>query len=227
MRPPRPDEDDRTFMEKYGMAVLAVVILLLALAVGLGCYYFNGKIPPPRKPEEIMVHITPLPLPPPPPPPPPPKTPPPPVQPKMVEMKPQDKTPPKPTPAPSAPAAPGPKASGPPSDEGIGGGGGNGGDGIGGDGGGSVFGYYAGQVGDQVRAALARDPRTRDAIFHVKGRVYFDSTGRITRSTLSGSGDDPAIDAAIKEVLDSLQLTAPPQGMPPSVTMNLEAKRPD
>ena len=145
----------------------------------------------------------------------------------MVELKPQDKTPPKQEAKAAAPSVPGPKASGPPSDEGIGGTGSSGDAGIGGDGSGSVFGYYASQVGDEVRAALGRDPRTRNASFHVKGRVFFDANGRITRSTLASSSDDPAVDAAIKEVLSDLQLSPPPQGMPPSVSMKLEATRPN
>ncbi len=220
--------DDRTFLEKYGIAVLVVVILLIGGGIGAGFYFFNGKIPPPKKPEEIMVKLLPPPLPPPPPPPPPPKIPPPPEQ-KMVEMKPQDKTPPKPEAKVIAPPGPpGPKANGPPSDDGIGGAGGPGGDGIGGDGGGSVFGYYASQVGDQVRAALGRNAKTRMASFHVKVRIWFDTTGRITRTKLSTSTGDAAVDSAIKdEVLASLQLAPPPQGMPPSITMNLNETRPN
>jgi hypothetical protein len=229
MPPTREPYDDRTFLEKHGLKVLAGAVVLIGGVVALVFYFFGGKVPPPHKPEEIAVHLLPPPpLPPPPPPPPPPKTPPPPKEQKMVELKPQDKTPPKPeNHTPSPPAAPGPKASGPPSDEGIGGGGGTGGDGIGGDGGGSVFGYYAGQVGDQAQRALSSDPRTRNAKFHVKGRVFFDSSGRVTRAALSASSDDPAVDAAIKDVLANLQLPAPPQGMPPSILMNLEAHRPN
>jgi TonB family protein len=225
---PSDPYDDRTFMEKYGLAVLFAVILLLGGGIAIGCYFFNGKIPPPKKPEEIMVHLLPPPLPPPPPPPPPPKVPPPPQQPKMVELKPQDKTPPKPeahnnTP----PGPPGPKASGPPSDDGIGGGGGGGGDGIDGEGG-SVFGFYASQVGDQVRAALGRNAKTRNASFHVKVRIWFDTTGRITRAKLNSSTGDPAVDSAIKdEVLSTLQLAPPPQGMPPTIAMNLNEVRPN
>ena len=58
-------------------------------------------------------------------------------------------------------------------------------------------------------------PRRKDASFHVKVRVWFDTTGRITRSKLSSSTGDPAVDSAIKdEVLAGLQLPPPPQGMP-------------
>jgi TonB family protein len=222
---PRDEYDDRTFLEKYGIAVAFVAVLLIACLLGAGFYWFNGKIPPPKKPEEIAVHLLPPPpMPPPPPPPPPPKTPPPPQQ-KMVEMKPQDKTPPKPTPS-APPSAPGPKASGPPSDDGIGGGGGGGGDGVGGVGG-SVFGYYASQVGDQIRVALTQNGKTRDAGFRTRVRIWFDNTGRVTRSKLNPSTGDPALDSAItNEVLNGMQLPTPPTGMPTPITMNLIASRP-
>ena len=222
------DYDDRTFLEKYGMAVLGGILVLVAVAVALGFYFLKGKVPPPHKPDEIAVHLLPPPpLPPPPPPPPPPKTPPPPKEQKMVELKPKDQQPPKPTPNP-APAAPGPKASGPPSDEGIGGGGGGGGNGdIGGDGG-TVFGYYAGQVGDQVRSVLSSNPKTSKASFKARAHIYIDSTGRITRVTISHSDDDPSVDAAIKgEALVGQMVGVPPQGLPMPIVMSLDGKRPN
>ena len=227
MRAPDP-YDDRTFMEKYGIAVFFCVIVLIGGGLGLGFYFFKGKIPPPKKPDEIMVKLLPPPLPPPPPPPPP-KIPPPPKEQKMVELKPQDKTPPKQeAKVDRPPGPPGPKASGPPSDDGIGGAGGNGGDGIGGGDGGSVFGYYASQVGDQIRTALERNEKTRNASFHVKVRIWFDTTGRITRSKLSTSTGDAAVDTAIQDqVLATLQLAPPPQGMPPTIAMNLNEVRPN
>jgi periplasmic protein TonB len=149
----------------------------------------------------------------------------------MVEITTRDMKPPT-SPVAHAPASTpaGPHVEGPSSDNGLNPGSGNGnnnGDEIGGPSGGTIYGYYAGVVGDQVRAALARDPRTHNAKFHVKSHIYFETTGRVTRATLSGSSDDPAVDAAIKEVLANLQLGVPPQGMPPSVTMNLQAQRPN
>ena len=221
------DYDDRTFLEKHGMAVLGGILVLVAVAVALGFYFLKGKVPPPHKPDEIAVHLLPPPpLPPPPPPPPPPKTPPPPKEQKMVELKPKDQQPPKPTPSP-APAAPGPKASGPPSDEGIGGGGGGGNGDIGGDGG-TVFGYYAGQVGDQVRSVLSSNPKTSKASFKVRIHIWADSTGRITRVSLSRSDDDPSVDAAIKgDVLIGQMVPPPPQGMPMPIVMSLDGKRPN
>ena len=44
----RDPYDDRTFLEKYGVAVLFLVLVLVAVAVVLGFYFFNGKIPPPK-----------------------------------------------------------------------------------------------------------------------------------------------------------------------------------
>ena len=220
-----PSIDDRTFPEKYGTAVLAGVVLLIAVILALGIYLFTGEVPAPAAPQEIKVTLVPdLPKPPPPPPPHPVPIK---VNTPMVAVTTIDKTPP--TTHTNAPHAPSPvKIDGPPSDNGLnngnGPGNGNGDDSIG-QGSGSVYGYYANQVGDQVRAALARDPRTRNARFHVKGRVFFDPTGRITRSNLSATSDDPAVDSAIADVLKGLQLPSPPQGMPPSVTMNLQANR--
>ncbi|MEI9999461.1 MAG: TonB C-terminal domain-containing protein [Verrucomicrobiota bacterium] len=148
----------------------------------------------------------------------------------MVELKPQDKQPPKPQEAKTdkAPAAPGPKAAGPASDNGIGGGGGDGGDGIGGGGSGTVFGYYAGQVSEQIKAALERNDKTRTASFRIKVRVWSDSSGRIIRATLSGSTGDAAIDSIIRDqVLTGLQLQdPPPQGMPMPIVMVLHEVRP-
>jgi hypothetical protein len=224
---PRDDYDDSTFLEKHGKIVLPAVLVLIGLVIALCFLFFKGKVPPPHKPDEIAVHLLPPPpLPPPPPPPPPPKITPP--QQKMVELKPQDKTPPKPTPTPAPPGPPGPKASGPPSDEGIGGGGGPGGGGDGDGVGGTVFGFYAGQVGEQIRSVLSNNPKTNKATFHARLHVWLDSTGRITRVSLNHSDDDPAVDSEIKDdVLLGQDVGAPPQGMPMPIVMNIEAKRPN
>jgi hypothetical protein len=223
---PRDDYDDPTFLEKYGKIVLPAIIVLIGLVIALFGFLFKGKVPPPRKPAEIAVHLTPLPFIPPPPPPPPPKIPPPPQQ-KLVELKPQDKAPPKES-KPSAPSAPGPKASGPPSDEGIGGGGGGGGNGLGGDAGGTVFGYYAQQVGDQVRSALSSNPKTSKAILHAHLLIWLDTTGRITRISVTHSNDDPSVDDAIKtDVLVGQIFGAPPQGLPLPLDFHITGKRPN
>ena len=38
----RNDIDDRTFLEKYGMAVLGGILVLIAVAVALGFYFFRS-----------------------------------------------------------------------------------------------------------------------------------------------------------------------------------------
>ena len=92
-----------------------------------------------------------------------------------------------------------------------------------------MFGYYAGQVGEQVKAALERSGKTNKASFRsIKTRISVDSTGRIARATLKGSTGDPALDAAIREVLTGLQLReAPPAGMPPSILLDVSEIRPN
>jgi hypothetical protein len=37
--------DDRSFLEKYGVAMAIVLVLLIGAGCGLGFYLFNGKIP--------------------------------------------------------------------------------------------------------------------------------------------------------------------------------------
>ncbi|MCE0483748.1 MAG: TonB C-terminal domain-containing protein [Methylacidiphilales bacterium] len=223
------EEDDRTFLEKYGVILgLAVVVLLLASG-GIVAYFLTGPAKAPKKPEEIMVKLLPPPLPPPPPPPPP-KVPPPPEQ-KMVEqpkVKPDEQKP-KEAKNDHPPGPSGPKASGPPSDEGIGGTGG--GDGtIGGDGSGSSrWGWYAGEVQSAIADALRKNDKTRTAVIHLKVRVWADRSGRITRAKISGSSGDPAVDNALQsEVLTGLSLPeAPPTDMPMPIVLRISAQRPD
>ena len=210
--------------------ILIGVAVVLALLVGVVAILVNmyGKVPPSRKPQEIVIHLQPPPpLPPLPPPPPPP--PPPPEQ-KFVEQpkdlkpleKPKDelKNPDKP------PGPPGPAASGPPSDFGLGGPGGDG-NGVGGRGGGSQWGWYAGEVQSRIENALRKNDKTKDAKLRVKVRIWSDPVGRITRAELSGSSGDSGIDNAIKnEVLVGLQLQEPPpQGMPMPIVLRITELR--
>ena len=142
----------------------------------------------------------------------------------MVELKPQDKTPPKEAKS-TPPGNPGPKASGPPSDNGIGGTGNGNGDNVGGEPGGTVFGYYCGQVGEQIKAALERNGKTNMAGFKGKTRIVVDKSGRITGLKISTG--DPATDQAIKDALIGLQLREPPPaGMPPGIILELSGIRP-
>ncbi len=222
-----PYDDDKSFMEKYGLALGGGVFVLLAILVCLGFYFFHGKIPPPKKPEEIMVKLLPPPPMPPPPPPPPPKITPP--EQKMVEQPKVSKPEPKPeAKVDKPPGPPGPKASGPPSDDGIGGAGGGGGNGGIGGGGGSKYGWYASQVQARIADALRQNSKTRDVTLRIKVRIWSDASGRITRAELSGSSGDPNVDKAIKsEVLTGLQLQEPPPSdMPMPIVMMIQEQRP-
>ncbi len=224
--------DDRGFFEKYGIAVVLGVVLLLIVGVGVGVYWFAGKIPPPHKPDEIMVRLLPAStaLPPPPPPPPPPKIPPPPPSkrwwssPKSLNRSPSPK--PKSTSRRDLPAR---------RPAGLhrmmasaAGGGGDGGDIGGGGGNGSKFGWYAAEVQARIADALRQNSKTRGANLRLKVRIWSDSSGRITRAELSGSSGDPAVDAAIKnEVLVGLKLQEPPpQDMPMPIVMMIREQRP-
>ncbi len=70
-------------------------------------------------------------------------------------------------------------------------------------------------MGDQIRNMLSTNPKTSKASFKARLHIWTDSTGRITRVTLSKSDDDPSVDAAIKsDVLVGQMVNPPPQGMP-------------
>jgi len=221
------DPQEGSFLQRNRLAIgvgLAVVVIVGVVATLLVMY---GKVPPPHKPEEIVIHLQPPPpLPPPPPPPPPPPQP----QPKMVEqppvLKPEEKPKNEPKAPDKPPGPPGPVANGPPSDFGLGGAGG-GGNGPGGGGGGSRWGWYAGEVQARIAEALRQNDKTKDAKLRVKIRIWSDSSGRITRAELSGSSGDTTIDDSIKnDVLVGLQLQEPPpQDMPMPIVLRVTEQR--
>jgi len=128
-----------------------------------------------------------------------------------------------------APGPPG-KPSGPASDDGIGGGGGGGGGTIGGGGdGGSRFGWYGSKVQDAVHVALNQNAQTRHASFrHLKVHLWIDSTGHVTRSTITGSSGDTTVDDALKnQALASVRISEPPPSdMPMPVVMTIDEERP-
>jgi len=219
-------EEQGFFRRNRILIIVGVVLALVVATVGVLVKTY-GKVPPPRKPEEIVIHLQPLPpMPPPPPPPPPPPQPP---EQKFVEqpkdLKPLEKPKDEPK-SPSPPAPPGPPASGPPSDFGLaGGGGGGGGDG---GGGGSQFGPYAAEVVATIKARLEANSKTREADFRgLKTRIWADKTGRVIKATISGTTGDPAVDAALKnEVLVGLQLPEPPpDGMPMPIVLRVSEQR--
>lgn len=87
---------------------------------------------------------------------------------------------------------------------------------------------YAGQVKSRLGQMLESNPKTRQARMTIEVRVWLDDTGRIARSTLDGSSSDSAVDAAIRELLPSLQISAPPpQDMPMPIKMRITARRPN
>lgn len=221
----------KTFWEKHrtGVAVSGIVLVLaisgIVVKVALG-----SKTPPPKKIEPIMAIKLPPPPPTPPPTPPPPTPPPEPPKEKMIEQEPV-KEEPKPEPKAPEPPALGSAIKGAGDDgfglSGSGSGFGNG-SGIGG-GSRSKWGWYASAVQSSVMSALRGHKLVRTAEMTVTVRVWVDSTGRVVRSTLSGSSGRADVDSALKnEVLTGLQLqSAPPEGMPMPIVMRITAKRPN
>jgi len=221
----------KTFWEKHrtGVAVGAIVLVLVIIGV-IVKVAMGSKTPPPRKIEPIMAIKLPPPPPTPPPTPPPPTPPPEPPKEKMIEQEPV-KEEPKPEPKAPEPPALGSAIKGSGDDgfglSGNGSGFGNG-SGIGG-GSRSKWGWYASAVQSSVMSALRGHKLVRTAEMTVTVRVWVDSTGRVVRSTLSGSSGRADVDSALKnEVLTGLQLqSAPPEGMPMPIVMRITAKRPN
>ena len=218
----------RTFMGRFGFAIGGLV--LAGIVVAVFSQLLNGpKGPPPRKQQE-MVMIKP---PPPPPPTPPPPPPPPQDAPKqeMMEQTPIDEAEAKPEPAeaPSASIGTNIVGNGPADGFGLGS---NKGGFMGGSNGGranrSQFGWYANQVIKSFGEALSRNPRTQNASFNIKARIWADAGGRVTRAKLVESTGDSSLDAVLKnEILTGFQLKEPPpDGMPMPIVMRLSARRP-
>jgi len=219
--------EKRTFFGRFGFAI--GILGVVAVGVLLFSKMFSGaQSAPPRKPQE-MVMIKPV-APPPPPPPPPPS----PIQPKeqMMEQSPVDAQDVKPEAAPDAAPAIGTNVSGngPPDGFGLGK---NTGGTIGGSRGGgksgSRFGWYATQVIKSISEALGRNPRTRNASFNIKVKIWADAGGRITRAKLMELTGVPEVDEAIRDgILTGHQLQEPPpDGMPMPIVMRLSARRPN
>lgn len=100
--------------------------------------------------------------------------------------------------------------------------------GAGGQGTGNRFGSYFSQVKEALSDALRQNPRTRNASFNVKVRIWADLTGRITRAKLVESTGDAAVNEALKSgVLIGRQLPDTPDGMNMPVELHLTARRPN
>ena len=222
-------DEDLTFLQKHR---IKLIVAGLVVAIGVGFVVFSPKEGPKKKSTVSVVNIIP-PLPPPPPPPPPPKEQPPEPEPAKEEKFVPEEAP-KPEPAPQAEAPMGTNLQGDgPNAFGLANGGGGGmigGTGLGkGGGSGSKYGAYAGQVQSRVSDALRNHKKTRSAALNIKVRIWLDSTGRVTRSTISGTSGKADIDTAIRdEILTGLQLqNPPPEGMPMPIVMRLSATRPN
>ena len=71
------DEEGKNFFQRYRIAIGIGIAALLLVGATVSLLTIYGKVPPPHKPEEIVIHLQPPPpLPPTPPPPPPPPQPP-------------------------------------------------------------------------------------------------------------------------------------------------------
>lgn len=229
---PRRVARERNPLVRYGVA-LAVIAGLFSIAA----YFLVGhdEMPPPRQVRELSV-VTIVPPPPPPPPPPMPEQ-------KMIEQpkmadpefkeeKPVDKPKDEPVKDAKNDEPPGPlsldaKAVGPGDLFNLGskvGGSPYGGGG----GGGSRWGWYSTIVTDQATAAIRANPRTRNMATQIQVRLWADSSGRVTRVTVSPSTGDAELDAIIRdEVLGKLTLREPPpRDMPMPVVTRVTARRP-
>lgn len=91
------------------------------------------------------------------------------------------------------------------------------------------WGWYAGQVQSRIQQAVQTNRTTRTARIRADVIVWPDSTGRITRASISSSTGDAALDAALRdEILTGLQLSEPPpQGMPMPIVLRVNARRPN
>ena len=224
--------EKRSFGARYGF-VIGILLVVAVVAVIFGKMFSGGKEAPPRKVQE-MVMIKPTPPPPPPPPPPPQQQPTPQDAPKeqMMEQTPdqaESKPEPQDTPAPAM--GTNVQGNGAPDGFGLSGKGGGmiGGGSGNGRGNSSRFGWYANQVIKSISDALSKNPRTRNANFSIKVRIWSDVGGRVTRAKLAEPTGDAALDEAIKnEVLTGFQLKEPPpEGMPMPIVMRLTARRPN
>jgi len=221
MAPEYEYDEERGFFQRYGfvLGIGAVVGLVAVLVLGHRSERPSRVI---RPPDVVMVRpiLTP---PPPTPPPEPPKE----IVQKMIEQSPMDKPEDKPDDAPKDPSpAITTNVTGTGSDAfGLSGGGGRG-SGSGGGGPHSRFGWYAGQVQRIVQDALSRSHVLSQAEFTDKIKIWADSTGRVTRIKLEQSTGNAAIDQAINEALEGLQLKeAPPGDMPMPILMRVVARR--
>jgi len=228
--------DESNYSEKRGFGARYGFVIGIVLVAGVAVLLFNKMLsgpkgPPPRKAQEMVMIKPPPPPPAPPPPPPPPQEAP---RQQMMEQTPVDDQEVKPDEAPSNPSpnlGTNITGNGPADGFGLSGnkGGFLGGGGNGGKTNRSKFGWYANLVIKAFSDALSQNPRTRNASFNVRVRIWSDAGGRVTRAKLADSTGDVALDETISnEVLHGFQLKEPPpDGMPMPIVMRLVARRPN
>ena len=80
-----------------------------------------------------------------------------------------------------------------------------------------------------IADAVRRNGKTKFASGSRDVRIWVDSTGRITRATISGGGGEADVNVALNsEVLSGLQLReAPPANMPMPIVLRINAQRPN
>jgi outer membrane biosynthesis protein TonB len=220
--------EQRGFFQRYGfpLGIGAVGLVVIGLVAG---QMMTSKKEAPRRQQEVIM-IRPLPTPPPPPqqkPPEPPK--------EMDRMEKQDTVTPddeKPdeSPQPAGPSITTSIVGNGPDAFGVGAAR-RGGDQLtegGSRGQRSRFGWYAAEVQNTIQSALSRNGLISRAKFEIQVRIWADITGRITRAKLMNSTDDKAIDEAINESLQGLQLQQPPPAdMKMPIVMKFSARRPN
>lgn len=214
--------DEPGFLKRYGFVIGIGALAAAVAALVLGHRTQSGPAREIRPQEVVMVR--PLPQQPTPPPPEPPKE----IVQKMIEQTPMDKPEDKPEDAPKDPSpAITTNVTGNGSDAfGLSGGGGGGSGSGGGGGARSRFGWYAGQVQRAIQDALSRNHILGQSEFTNRIKVWADATGRVIRIKLEQSTGNAAVDQAISEALDGLQLKEPPPGdMPMPILMRIVARR--
>ena len=234
------DDEEETLWQRHRWLLPAIITTVGGgVAFAFSQAKFDSSPAPVRAPERMVtISLPPLPKPPPPPPPPkPPEPKPQEDQPKeeMLEQEPVKEEPKPEPPKDSPPAALGTaiKGDGTPDGFGLAAGGGNGMIGGTGNGsgsrGGSAFGWYASQVQTSIAEAVRRNGKTKFASGQRTARIWVDSTGRITRATISGGGGEADVNLALNnEVLSGLQLReAPPSNMPMPIVLRINAQRPN
>jgi periplasmic protein TonB len=231
------DDEEETLWQRHRWLLPSIVV-----TVGGGVAFAFTQVktndaPAPSRAPERMIMIAPPPPPPKPLPPPPPK----PSEPKQEEQKEQmieqekvEEKEEKPAPQDDPPPALGTGIKGDGAADGFGlGTRGNGM--IGGNGNGSgrkkgsAFGWYAAQIQTSIADAVRRNGKTKFASGSRDVRVWVDSTGRITRATISGGGGESDVNVALNnEVLTGLQFRdAPPANMPMPIVLRISAQRPN